>query len=283
LRQFFIKLGREDRLALLSEVLNTSWSDSLRGELFTFVSVQHIDDVGAIFKLLMQVKEAAPRDIITDALILLTEKKPEFFIPRLQSSSTFEALAAIRALGRIGGPMLMDHVAGAYTRSEPAVRVQVLETLRDDRSPRVSSLMQDALDDPSSGVRLEALRYLASNRVTSALPILAEALRRRDFHGRTFEERRGWYIALGRLAGRDALQAFTQQAEEGKESRSEATIEKVHLALLGVRATRSKEGQAYLERFAEGARGELRAIVRRLISPPAPPPADRARRPGAEQ
>jgi hypothetical protein len=281
LRGFFVKLGREDRLALLAEALNVGWDEELRGELFTFVSVQHIDDVDAIFKLLRQVQDERPRDIITDALLLLTERDSTFFIPRLQSSSSFVAAAAVRALGKLGGPILMDYVAGAYTRSEPEVRVKVLQALRTDRSPRVSTLMQDALADPSSEVRLEALRYLATNRVQSSLSLLTETLRRKDFQSRAFDERRGWYIALGRLAGREALQAFTQQAEAGKESKAPATVEQVHLALLGIRATRATEAQAYLERFAETARGELRVIARRLITPVGSPADKREKQSGS--
>ncbi len=283
LRGFFVKLGREDRLALLAEALNVGWDEDLRGELFTFVSVQHIDDVDAIFKLLRQVQDERPRDIIADALLLLTERNTEYFIPRLQSSSAREAAAAIRALGKIGGPILMDHVAGAYTRSEADVRTKALAALRSERSPRISNLMQDALGDPSSEVRLEALRYLATNRVAAALPLLTETLQRKDFHDRGFDERRGWYIALGRLAGKEALQAFTHQAESGKESKVPAVVEKVHLALLGVRATRTKEGKVYLDRFAETARGELRVIARRIIAPAGSAAAERERRSGSRQ
>ncbi|GEM_PF-1841036 len=278
LRGFFVKLGREDRLALLAEALNVGWDEELRGELFTFVSVQHVDDVDAIFKLLRQVQDERPRNIIADALLLLTARDSERFISRLQSPSAFEAAAAVRALSRIGGPILMDHVAGAYTRSEPDIRAKVLAALRTQRSPRVSTLMQDALSDPSSEVRLEALRYLASNRVQSSLPILTDTLRRKDFSDRGFEERRGWYIALGRLAGREALQAFTHQAEAGKESKVAAMVEQVHLALLGIRATRTKEGQVYLERFAETARGELRVIARRMVAPAGSSAAEREKR-----
>jgi hypothetical protein len=283
LRQFFVKIGREDRLALMAEALNVSWSDELKGDLFTFISVQHLDDLDRVFKLLHRVHEQDARDTITDALVLLTERNPAHFLSRLQDESPFIAMAAVRALARIGGSILMDHVASAYTRTEPEIRTQVLAALRDERSPRVSILMQDALDDPEPAVRLEALRYVASNRIAPALSILTENLRRKDFHDREFEERRGWFIALGRLAGRDALQAFTQQAEAGKESKAAPTLKKVHLALLGIRATRTKEGNAYLERFAETSTGEVRVIARRLLAPVGSAAAERQRRVGTRR
>ena len=62
-------------------------------------------------------------------------------------------------------------------------------------------------------------------------------------------------------------QALTGQIEAHKDDRSPAAKEIVHLGLLGVKATRTREGQAYLEGFAESARGELRALVRKLLTP----------------
>ena len=127
--------------------------------------------------------------------------------------------------------------------------------------------MQDALSDPEKSVRLEALRYIASHRVQAARPVMAEEMRRKDFHGRTFDERRGWYIALGRLGGKDALEALVGQIEAHKDDRGDEAKEIVHLALLGVKATRTREGQVYLEGFAEIARGQLRSIIRQILAP----------------
>jgi hypothetical protein len=165
LSEFFVKLAQQERLSLLAQAINAEWDDGLKGELFTFVSLQHPDAFEQIIRFLEQVSRLPARRVIIDALLLLSGRSAADFLPALRSPRWNLCADAVYALGRIGDPTSIDQVVGAFSRDEHSVRVEVLNALRPYQSPRISELMLRALTDAHEEVRLAALRYLAVYRV----------------------------------------------------------------------------------------------------------------------
>lgn len=263
IRDFFHGFAQPDRLALLAQAIDEDWSDAWKGELFTFASIQTRVGIEALLEFLGQVRTPAPRRVIADALILLADRDPEPFLPLLRSPNGRLAADAVYALGRIGDPRSIDAIVGAFEREEPAVRAEVLQALRPFQSPRIQELMLRALRDAEEEVRLASLRYLAVYKVRESIPLLTQVLGARDFAARTFDEKRGWYITLGHVAGQAAFMAFRKRVEplRGKDK----VTEEGHLALLGIRSIRSPEAGQFLDELAPAVRGDLQILVRRLI------------------
>jgi HEAT repeat protein len=122
----------------------------------------------------------------------------------------------------------------------------------------------DALADPAAGVRTAALRYITVYKIKEALQPIAESIRSRSFSERSFDERRGWFIALGHLAGAGGLPALLKQAEPFRGGSKIA--EAAHLALLGIKATRSREGKAWMETFANETSGDLQLLTHKILA-----------------
>lgn len=264
LRSFFEKICQSGRLSLLARAINTSWNEALVGELFTFISLQKRESVDELFRFLAQIEPPAPRRIITDAILLLVERKAEEFTPLTADTNTRLACEALYALGRIGDATTLSRICSAFDRPEPEVREAVLTTLRDFQSPRIHLLVLGALADPAATVRIAALRYITVYKIKGALQPIAENIRSRSFSSRGFDERRGWFIALGHLAGLAGLPALLNQAEPFRGG-SEIT-EAAHLTLLGIKATRSREGKEWMETFAKDASGELELLTRKILA-----------------
>ena len=262
-RDFFVNFCESERLSLLARAINTDWDLSLKGELFCFVGLQHLKSLDQLIGFLGQVLVLEARRVITDSLILLLGRQSEPWVPITRSTNWHVVADAVYALGRLGDAMALDHVVGAFAHDEFQIRVEVLQALRPHQSPRIQYLMLDALADPHADVRLAALRYLTVYRVQDAVPRITKSLGSREFKAREFDEQRGWYIALGHLAGSRVLRAFTRQADTFRGG--EEVNDEVHLALLGVRATRSPEGRTYLQNFGQAARGDLKLLARKLL------------------
>lgn len=264
LRNFFLSFCDADRLSLLSRAINTDWDSALKGELFCFVSLQHPLAREALMAFLGQVVLLEARRTISDALLLLLARQSGPWIEALRSQNWHVAADAVYALGRLADPTSLDPIVGAFAREEFQVRIEVINALREHQSPRIHRLMLDALRDDHKDVRLAALRYLTVYRIQDAVPVITKALGSKSFTEREFDERRGWYIALGHLAGGRALQAFIREADAGRDQ-VEAD-DGVHLALLGIKAIKTPEARRYLEGFVRTARGDMGLMARRLLS-----------------
>ena len=263
IRDFFVRFCQSDRLSLLARAIDEDWSDAWKGDLFTFVSLQSRSGVEELIGFLGQVRNLGPRRVITDGLVLLTDRRPEPFLDVLGSPNWHLAADAVHALSRIGDPTSLDAICGAFDRDEHSLRVEVLQALRPYQSPRIQELMLDALRDPNESVRLAALRYLAVYRVKEAVPVLTRMMGSREFGDRSFDEKRGWYITLGHVAGQSVFLALRKRVEPVR-GREKAT-EEAHLGLLGIRSIRSAEAGRFMEEFSGAVHGDLRLLVRRLI------------------
>jgi len=264
LKIFFEKLARLERLSLISRTLNTSWHEGLKGELFTFVSLQKPENMSELLLFLDQIESPEARIVIIDALLLLSGRQPETFVSLLDSPSPRLVCNALQALARIGDSLTLSRICGTYDRPEPNVREAVLNSLRGFQSPRVQQLMVGAFDDPEVKVRLAALRYVTVYGVRDAIRPISETIRSREFSKREFEEQRGWFIALGHLAGDSILPTFLAQA---KDYEGGSQINKtIHLLLLGIRATRSSVGKSWLQTFAANTSGDLQLLAHKVIA-----------------
>ncbi len=263
IRDFFVRFCQADRLSLLARAIDEDWSEAWRGDLFTFVSLQSRAGAEELIGFLGQVRTLGPRRVISDALVLLTERNAEHFLDALHSPNWRLAADGVYALSRIGDPTSLDAMIGTFGRDEHSLRVEVLQALRSYQSPRIQDLMLDALQDPHEAVRLAALRYLAVYRIKEAIPLLTKVMGGRDFSDRTFEEKRGWYITLGHIAGMSVFMAFRKRVEPVRGR--DRTTEEAHLGLLGIRSIRSADAGRFLDEFAGAVHGDLKLLVRKLI------------------
>lgn len=260
----FIKgVGRASRLAVVARAVNEDWDPALRGDLFTFVSLQHPENVGELIQFLGMMYPEEPRQIVVDALVLLTGGASSPWVAALKDANWHLACDAMQALSMLDDIPALGELPPLFGREEPAVRRKVLEVLKDHRTPRVDQMMLDALDDEDQEVRLAALRYLAVHRVPYATEVIQAGLAKRGFRDREFTEKRGWYITYGMLGGGALLPQLTADAEAAAAAKDAG--EKTHLTLLAIRAIRETGARSWLQEFAQSARGEVGRLAKKVM------------------
>lgn len=263
LTTFLHDLCTAERFEAVGRALDVDWDDGWKGDLFTLISVQHPDRVGELLRFLARVSNQKPRRVVCDALILLAGRDPQPFVEHLRTARGTGACDAIYALSRIGEPTTIELIVAACTRQEPNVRLEAVTALKNHSSPRIQETMIGRLQDEDAEVRLAALRWLAVYRAADAAPHMAKVVKGRDFDARAFDERRGWAMAWASLAPQEALEHFRKIAEpsRGKDDAGD----RLHVALLGVKATRLPVGRAFLEDFARSARGDQVMLARKAL------------------
>ncbi|MCP4873118.1 MAG: HEAT repeat domain-containing protein [Proteobacteria bacterium] len=263
LEQFFVKLCSADRLDLLARAIDLDWNPQWAGEVFTFVSLQSPSSIDELLLFLGKLRSLEARRVVTDSLILLADKRAGPFLPGLSNPNWRLAADAVHALARIGDPTAIDQMLGLFARDEHSLRVEILQAVRPFQSPRIQDLMVAALRDDHPEVRLAALRYLAVYKIRDAVQPISAVMATREFAQRSFDERRGWFITLGSIAGGSAMTAFRRRAEPARGTA--VASDDVHLALLGIRSIRTPEALDFLTKFDAQAQGDLRLLTRKLL------------------
>ena len=264
LSEFLRHLAQPERLAPLARALDQDWEDAWKGELFTLISLQDPESAPKMAEFLASLRREEPRHTVVDALILLNRRSAQAFVPLLRHPAWHVAADAAWAIAKIGDPVALDQVVLLASRPEAQVRLAALQALKGHQSPRVQEIMLQALTDAEPDVRLAALRWLAVYQVRDAVEPIARTLRERDFAARKFEERRGWVMTWGILAPKEAWPYFRRVADGARGG--QAATDEVHLALLGLKATRLPEARQYLEEFARLAKGDLLILSRKALT-----------------
>jgi len=264
LKEFIKGIGQITRLQIVARAVNEDWSPTLRGEFFTFLSLQHPSNIDQLMTFLGQLLPEEPRHIAVEALVLLSERDTAIWLDALRGGNWHLVADAIYALGLIGDTVALEHVAIAYERDEPSVRLQALETLKTVRTMRVRDMMLRALRDEDAKVRIAALRYCAVGGITDAMPTIEETLASRGFNERPFEERRGWFMTCGLLGGKDVLPRFQRVAENARVNGDHGP--EVHLALLAIKSVRETSARVWLSEFTHKSQGELKLLAHKVMA-----------------
>jgi hypothetical protein len=264
LEEFFRKTAQPARLVPLARAIEQDWDDAWKGDLFTFVSIQHPAVAGELVEFLAALRREEPRHTVVDALLLLTGRSSSFWTPLLRHPTWQVAADAAWAIAKLGEAAALDQVPILASRSEPMARLAALEALKGHHSSRVQEIVVHALKDDDADVRLAALRWVAVYQAKDALPTVVATLRERAFTEKRFEEQRGWMMTWAILAPKDAW-AQLRRTVEGARGH-ESCPDELHLAILGLKASRLPEARAFLEELARSARGDLLAVLRKALA-----------------
>ena len=263
LNEFVVAIGKQSRLTVLARAINEDWSPALRGELFTFISLQDDSNLPDLLKFLGMLLPEEPRKVVVDALVILARRSSEPWVSILNSANWHLCCDAMTALAMLDDIPALGQIVPLYMRDEARVRRKVLEVLKEHRTPRVDELMCKGLTDDDGEVRLAALRYVAVHRMKETVEVIRGVVRERGFHDRPFKERRGWYITLGMLGGGALLTDLTAAAEIALTSGD--TSEETHLTLLAIKSIRETGARAWLQDYSNRTRGELSRMTKKIL------------------
>lgn len=263
LNEFVAGIGKVSRLGVLARAVNEDWNPALRGELFTFLSLQSDTNLPELMKFLAMLLPDGARQVVVDALVIKTRRSSAPWLEALSGANWHMACDCMRALSMLDDVPALGQLVPLYGRDEATVRRKVVDVLKDHRTPRVDGLMMQALEDDDGEVRMMALRYIAVHRMRDSVDVLRRVVRGRGFGDREFKEQRGWYITLGMLGGSELLPEFQAVAQDALAT-SDAS-EKVHLTLLAIKAVRETGARSWLQTYAGSARGDLGRLAKKVL------------------
>lgn len=232
-----------------------------KGPLFTLARLasDHDEDLRLLCSLAAALPHRDLRRPIADVLLERVEHRSSALLELLALVEPADCGALLLALGELDDPTLIEPIMGHLRSVHADVREDALAALRKHQSPRIKQMVREALNDPSRGVRMEALRYIAVYRDLEAAPVMLDRLRRAGATEADADELKALAISFG-LATRSGGQADLEGLAAGTLG---AVQDEARPAALHGLLAKGEAGQEALDRLAARS-PELRAAVAAL-------------------
>lgn len=234
--------------------------EAWKGLLFSLGQLASPERLGAVVGLGRPLSDRDLKQALADAMLMVADRG-ETDLRRVLAEADDEDLAVVLlALGRRPDPTLVELILAREGSADAQVREAVLVALRTHQSPRIKVVMREALTDPASQVRMEALRYLTVYRDAAAADVVQQRLAQVTEQQAEEPELRALAIASAIMTRGTGLERLEQVATGGVTAKHPLAP---RAALHGLKAG-GAAGRTALERVGRSQpalRDEIRALL----------------------
>jgi HEAT repeat protein len=236
-------LGRAESLVRLAAAVDRE-PEVLVPVLSPFVPLAR-DGLVALLNLLSGVAQEHLLDLLLQGGVDLTP----YYGERSRSDDEPQAVAALRALGRIGSPEAIKHLSAALGRSSANLRKTALEAMRGHYHPDARVALARSLKDPVKENRLLAAQALAASGDPRSAWGLLSVVEDVAFADRDADEQVLIYGALSSFKDNRTLAHFDEILSRRNLFRNKAVIERQLLVVKALAEVGTPEARQILEKY----------------------------------
>ncbi len=210
LRDFIAKMGEEQRLNRIGEILKYS---KLKNppEVVKYLTNVTPESIPALLGTLEVIELPENRTLLCDVLVVFAKTNPDAFVEKMKSADKPQMQRdMIYVLDRSNHPDKLKFFSTTLKSKNLALRLEVMNIIARGRTGEARKLIAAMLDDETLQVRLQAARVLPEFDREKAYVELLQRVKDKAFEDRTPQEKEGMYIALGSTGVPGAVSYFAQ-------------------------------------------------------------------------
>ena len=160
--------------------------------------VRHLDKkaVPSFITILGELKTIEARKKVINALVFLGEKDIQALAKGLSDSRWYVVRNIIYIFRRIGDKRAIEFLVRAAHHQDVRVRMEVLKALGELEGQGMVSVLEEALEDPETSIRMSAVRALARTKNASAKEKIMGRISMKGFLDLDFNEKKEYFEAL---------------------------------------------------------------------------------------
>ncbi|MFP2931107.1 HEAT repeat domain-containing protein [Pyxidicoccus sp. 3LG] len=209
LENFLHKMGEEQRLQRLGEVLKTTRPKN-PSDVTRYLQVLGRDSIIPLLAVLETIELPENRQLLCDALSGFAREQPEPFVARLVSDRPQTVRDMVYVLEKSNHPDRIKMFGQVLKSPNLVVKLEVIQIIGRGRTGEARRLIVDALADPISQVRTLAAKMLPEFDRDKAFVDLMRVVRDAGFEKKTPDERAAVYTAIGSTGTPGALSMMQQ-------------------------------------------------------------------------
>ncbi|MCY1041982.1 HEAT repeat domain-containing protein [Corallococcus sp. bb12-1] len=196
LSSFLHKMGEEQRLSRVGESLKTTRAKQPQ-DVTRYLQALGMDSVLPLLNVLETIELPENRALLCDVLGGFARELPEPFVARLLSDRPQTVRDMVYILEKSNHPDRVKMFAQVLKSPNLVVKLEVMQIIGRGRTAESRRIIQDALNDNVSQVRMLAAKLLPEFDRDKAFPDLVKLVRDPGWDKKTSDEKAAVYSAIG--------------------------------------------------------------------------------------
>ena len=192
------------RLESITDILERT-TGSMADEIERYMRYLSPEAIPELIDVLGRLESRRGRRVMCNVLIDLSKGRIDAFLPYLKDQRWYLVRNVLGILGQMKASAAVKHIRPLVSHAEIRVRREALTALSLIGEREAVEALVASLKDSDARIRVSAARSLSRLGKAGLNPILQVVLAK-DFESRSFEERRGFFDALGRTNSPEILQ-----------------------------------------------------------------------------
>jgi HEAT repeat protein len=248
---FTHKMGEEQRVMRLAEMLKTTRPRHPE-DITRYLRALDSSTVDPLLHALETIELPDNRLLVCDVLASFAQHDPQPFVQRLESERPQTVRDMVYILEKSNHPDRVKMFGLVLLNKNLAVKLEVMNIIARGRTPEARRLILEALNDPTTQVRMLAARLLPDFDRDKAYMDLMRQVKEPGFEKKGLEERTAFYTALGSTALPGALSMMLQVlATKPTLLHKKKVLEDKLLAIAGLAGACSIQSYKALQSVAE--------------------------------
>ncbi|WP_239014213.1 HEAT repeat domain-containing protein [Archangium violaceum] len=209
LAHFVLKMGEEQRVMRLAEVLKTTRPKN-PVDITRYLQVLEPSTVFTMLNALETIEIPENRILVCDVLARFAQENPQPFVQRLESERPQTVRDMVYVLEKSNHPDRVKMFGLVMINKNLAVKLEVMNIIARGRTAEARKLIVEALNDSVTQVRILAARLLPEFDRDKAYVDLVRLMKDPGFEKKSLEERTAIYTAFGSTALPGAISLMLQ-------------------------------------------------------------------------
>lgn len=196
-------LSRKTTIEAIIDSCNRNPTINPKG-LFNILSRLNTDSLPTLTSLLYHIADPRLQESATQAASELLMAQPTTLEPLFTTDDPQLLFAAFLVVKNITSDVAINHLIALFNNPACSFRTQILKTLKKFPLQQVLSTMLQAIDDPDTETRLEAIKHLTLFKHPRIYAFIKKLVLKSGFEKKTRNEKDALLIALAKLDPKDA-------------------------------------------------------------------------------
>jgi HEAT repeat protein len=264
LRDAFITAGSRERLAIVSDMLNSDSSVDSQ-PIIAYLNNFTWESLSGMAELLGVLEHREHRLALVELLKERGKEKVELVAQGVFDPRWYVVRNSVSILASIADDRAISYIRKALTHDERRVRAEAANALAACPNETALDLLATLAHDPDAEIRRTAIQSISTRRGPAAFNAIADVINDGDFDSLLAEEKRRLLVALSIVGGDQALDYLFELASKWNVGNNQSIADSRSAAFEAMSKNKSERCRQMLVSLSKKLRPEIKRLAQQAL------------------